>query len=55
MIPPFTKGLYDNFTKFDLHKLSKEHASGTRNPDGGYPPDIRDVTDRIGKLRKTYN
>ena len=30
-------------------------ASGTRGPDGGCPPDIRDVTDGICKLRKTYN
>ena len=29
-------------------------ASGTRGTDGGYPPDIRDVTDEICKLRKTY-
>ena len=24
-------------------------AYGTRNPDGGYPPDFRDVTDWVGK------
>ena len=28
---------------------------GIRYPDGGYPVDIRDVTDGIGKLRKSYN
>ena len=37
-------------------KLDKSAASGTRNPDdGGYPPDIRIVTDGICKLRKSYN
>ena len=30
-------------------------ASRTRDPEDGYPPDIRDVTDGICKLRKTYN
>ena len=27
---------------------------GIRYPDGGYPVDIHDVTDGIGKLRKSY-
>ena len=35
--------------------IRMEPASGTRQPDGGYPPDIRDVTDGIGKLRKSYS
>ena len=30
-------------------------ASGTSDPEGGYTPDIHDVTDGILKLRKTYN
>ena len=30
-------------------------AYGTRNPDGGYPADFRDVMDGIGKVRKAYN
>ena len=30
-------------------------ASGTRGPDGGYPPDIRDVTDGICKHIITEN
>ena len=30
-------------------------ASGTSDPEGGYTPDIHDVTDGIFKLRKTYN
>ena len=32
--------------------LHKRPAFGTRNPDGGYPADSRDVADGIGKLRK---
>ena len=32
-----------------------KHDSETRNPDGGYPADICDVTDGIGKLCKSYN
>ena len=35
--------------------LQRIPSSGTRSPDGGYPPDFRDVTVGIGKLRKSYN
>ena len=35
--------------------LIMKAASRTRSQDGEYPADIRDVTDGIRKLRKTYN
>ena len=38
-----------------LSHTSPDWLPGIRNPDDGYPADICDVTDGIGKLRKTYN
>ena len=38
-----------------IRNREPEPEAGIRNPHGGYPADIRDVTDGIGKLRKSYN
>ena len=38
--------------KDDIYVKKMIIATGTHNPDGGYPPDIRDVTDGISKLPK---
>ena len=43
----------ENISNVGVVLGAKRHlVPGIRNPDGGYPRDIRNVTDMIGKLRK---
>ena len=55
MIPAYFFSVSKSFLKEYPVILILIPASRTRGPEGGYPPDIRDVTDGICKLRKTYN